>query len=255
MLAVTWNVNSVRARMPRVAELLEVHAPDVLMLQETKAAPDQFPHLDLAAAGYEVADHSGGRWAGVALAATSPLHDVVVGLPGSPVPDQARWIEATVDDVRIVTTYVVNGRRPDHPAFIDKLAFLDAMHDRLAVLRERGPVVLGGDLNIAPADVDVWDPAAFRGSTHVTPDERGRLADMLDLGFVDAVRQLQPDGPAFTWWDYRAGAFHKRQGLRIDLFLVSQDLAPAITRAGIDRAFRKGPKPSDHAPLLLELAR
>lgn len=254
MLAVTWNVNSLRARMPRVQELLEVHRPDVLLLQETKTAPDQFPHLDLAAAGYQVADHSGGRWAGVAIAAVTDVEDVVVGLPGTPVPDQARWVEATVDGVRFVSVYVVNGRAPDDPAFLDKLAFLDAMHDRLAELRAGGPVVLGGDLNIAPADMDVWDPERFRHSTHVTPAERGRLAAMLDLGYVDAVRHLHPDGPAYTWWDYRAGAFHKRQGLRIDLFLVGDDLATGIDRAGIDRGFRKGPKPSDHAPLLLEIA-
>lgn len=255
MLAVTWNVNSLRARMARVTELLEVHRPDVLLLQETKTAPDQFPHLDLAAAGYEVVDHSGGRWAGVAIAATSEPTDVQVGLPGSPVPDQARWVEATVDGVRIVSVYVVNGRHPTDPAFVDKLAFLDAMAARLATLRETGPVLLGGDVNIAPADVDVWNPAAFRGSTHVTPEERERLRTMLDLGYVDVVRRLQPEGPAHTWWDYRGGAFHKGQGLRIDLVLATEDLAAEVTRAGIDRSFRKGPKPSDHAPLLAEFAR
>lgn len=253
MLAVTWNVNSLRARMPRFVELLDTHHPDVVLLQETKAAPEQVPHLELAAAGYQVADHSGGRWEGVAIAATSDLADVVVGLPGSPVPTQARWVEATVAGIRFVSVYVVNGRHPDDPAFLDKLAFLDAMRERLRELRAAGPVVLGGDVNIAPADVDVWNPAAFRDSTHVTPAERGRLAAMLDLGFVDAVRHLQPEGAAYTWWDYRAGAFHKGHGLRIDLFLVSDDLVDGMRTAGIDRGFRKGPKPSDHAPLLLEL--
>ncbi|MBY5161902.1 exodeoxyribonuclease III [Salsipaludibacter albus] len=258
MRVVTWNVNSLRARMPRVDELLAEHAPDVVLLQETKAAPEQFPHLELAAAGYTAVDHSGGRWAGVAVLARSdaPVEaaDAVVGLAGSPVQDQARWVEVVLDGIRFISVYVVNGRHPDDPAFAHKLDFLDAMAARLAEVRQLGPVVLGGDVNIAPADVDVWDPAAFAGGTHVSPQERSRLAAMLDLGYVDAVRHLQPEGQAFTWWDYRAGAFHRGRGLRIDLFLVSDDLVGRIASAGIDRDFRKGAKPSDHAPLLLELA-
>ncbi len=182
-----------------------------------------------------------------------------VGLPGSPVPEEARWVEVVVDGITFVSAYVVNGRHPEDPMFPVKLEFLDRMADRLAALRRAGPVVLGGDLNIAPADVDVYDPAAFVGSTHVTDHERSRLQAILDgepasePAYVDAYRHCHPDEVGFTWWDYRAGNFHRGKGLRIDLFLVSTDLADGIRACAIDRSFRKGPKPSDHAPLLLEL--
>jgi exodeoxyribonuclease-3 len=255
LLVATWNVNSLKMRMPRVLELLDQHGPDVVLLQETKASPEQFPHLELQAAGYAATDHSGGRWAGVAVLTRdrAEVGDAQVGLPRSPVPDEARWIEVVVDGVRFVSVYVVNGRAVDDPMFAVKLDFLEAMRDRLAEVAADSPVVLGGDLNIAPSDDDVWDPARFAGATHVTDDERGRLAGMLATGYVDAFRHLHPDGAGFTWWDYRAGHFHKGYGLRIDLFLVSAGLADGIRSCGIDRDFRKGPKPSDHAPLLLEL--
>ena len=236
-------------------EFLDLHLPSMVLLQETRAAPEQFPHLELAAAGYTAVDHSGGRWAGTAVLVRDghAVGEVQVGLPGSPVPDEARWVEARVDGITVVSTYVVNGRAVDDPMFAVKLAFLDAMADRLATLRAAGPVVVGGDLNIAPTDLDVHDPTRFRGHTHVTDDERGRLAGMVDLGFIDAYRHRHPDEVGFTWWDYRAGSFHRNRGMRIDLFLVSDDLAGRIRRCGVDRNFRKGPKPSDHAPLLLQL--
>lgn len=255
LLLTTWNVNSLRARWPRVEELLDRHRPSVVLLQETKTAPEQFPHLELASAGYTAVDHSRGRWAGTAVLVRDghDVDDVQVGLPGSPVPDEARWVEARVDGLTVVSTYVVNGRAVDDPMFGVKLAFLDAMVSRLAELRAAGPVVLGGDLNVAPSDLDVHDPARFRGRTHVTDDERGRLQGMLETGFVDAYRHLHPDEVGFTWWDYRAGSFHRDRGLRIDLFLVSDDLVDRVRGCGTDRDLRKGPKPSDHAPLLLEL--
>lgn len=254
MKFVTWNVNSLRARMPRVLELLDTHEPDVVALQETKTAPHQFPHLELAAAGYRAVDHSGGRWAGVALLASDD-HDVDeatvrLGLPDSPLPDDARWVEARIDDTTFASAYVVNGRTPTDEMFTVKLAWLDAMAAHLAALAARGPAVVGGDLNIALADRDVWDPAAFAGSTHVTDDERSRLQGILDAGWVDVVRHLQPDGQAFTWWDYRAGAFHRDRGMRIDYVLATPDVAATTTTAGIDRDLRKGPRPSDHAPLM-----
>lgn len=256
MLVTTWNVNSLKARWPRVEEFLDLHLPAVVLLQETKAAPEQFPHLELQASGYTAVDNSGGRWAGTAVLVRDghEVDGVQVGLPGTPVADEARWVEARVDGTTFASVYVVNGRALDDPMFPVKLDFLDAMAARLAELRAAGPVVLGGDINVAPSDLDVYDPAAFEGSTHVTEEERGRLQGMLDLGFVDAYRHLHPDEVGFTWWDYRAGRFHRNLGLRIDLFLVSDDLAGRLVRCGIDRNFRKGPKPSDHAPLLLQLA-
>ncbi len=254
MLLVTWNVNSLRVRLPRVLELLERHQPEVVCLQETKCSTDGFPEAELAAAGYRAVHHSAGRWAGVALLARAPLAlvDPLRGLPGEPDDTEARWCEATVGGVRVVSVYVPNGRALDSHEFPRKLRFLDAMTARAAALSNQ-PLVLAGDMNIAPADLDVYDPAAFAGSTHVTDAERSCLQRLRELGLIDAYRQLHPDEVGYTWWDYRAGHFHRKLGLRIDLALVSQDLATRLRRCGIDRDFRKGQKPSDHAPLLVEL--
>jgi exodeoxyribonuclease-3 len=248
----TWNVNSLKVRMPRVLELLETHRPDLVFLQETKCEAAAFPALELEAAGYRAAHHSAGRWAGVALLAREELGDVTAGLPEEPVIDEARWIEATVGDLRVVSVYVPNGRAPDTPTYADKLRFLDAMAARIRELSS-GPLVVAGDFNVCPTDLDVYDPAAFVGSTHVTPAERERFRALLAAGTVDAFRELHPDENGFTWWDYRQGHFHRKLGLRIDAHLVSRPLADRIQSCGIDRDFRKGPKPSDHAPLLLDL--
>ena len=167
--------------------------------------------------------------------------------------EEARWCEATVEGIRLASVYVPNGRAPDNPEFPRKLAFLDAVAQRVSAVRG-APLIVAGDMNIAPADRDVYDPAAFAGSTHVTPQERGRLQRILDDGLVDAYRALHPDEIQHTWWDYRAGNFHKGLGLRIDLVLVSAELAPRLRSCGIDRDYRKGAKPSDHAPLLVDLA-
>jgi exodeoxyribonuclease-3 len=255
LLIVSWNVASLRARMPRLLELLAQHQPDVVCLQETKCAPENFPGAALEAAGYSVVENSGGQWAGVALLVRSPLTaaDPQVGLRGDPVPSEARWVEATVAGIRMVSTYVPNGRALDSPEFPRKLAFLEAAAMRAAALTG-GPLVIAGDINIAPQDSDVYNPRAFTGSTHVSAQERSALVGLLARGqLVDAYRHLHPDTPQYTWWDYRAGNFHKNLGLRIDLALVSQELAPKLTECGIDRDFRKGPKPSDHAPLLVRL--
>jgi exodeoxyribonuclease-3 len=257
MLLATWNVNSLTARLPRVLELLEKHRPDVLCLQETKVAEAAFPAAALADAGYAAAHLSGGRWAGVAV--LSPLEsapfDVVRGLPGEVQVGEARWVEATVGDLRVASVYVTNGRALDTPTYEEKLTFLDAMRARLAVLAAGDlPVYVAGDFNIAPEDRDVWDPSLFVGTTHTSRPERERLDAILGVGLVDAFRVAQPDVAAFTYWDYRAGMFHKNMGMRIDLALVSSRLGPRVVRCGIDRDLRTGLKPSDHAPLLLELA-
>ncbi len=255
MLVATWNVNSIRARMERLLEFLEVHQPDVLLLQETKVAPEQFPFLELAAAGYAAVEHSTGRWAGVAVLVPDdvPAADVRRGLPGEPVADEARWVEATVRGTRVVSVYVPNGRALHDPTFPDKLRFLDAMRARVAELAGAGPLVVGGDVNVAPDDRDVWDPRRFRGTTHTSPAERRGLAGVVDAGVVDLYRHLEPDAQGFTWWDYRAGSFHKQMGMRIDLLLATPDLAAETRSCGIDRSFRKGPRPSDHAPLLARI--
>lgn len=258
MKVVTWNVNSLRARMPRVLEFLEQHSPDALLLQETKCSPEQFPADELLDAGYEAVHHSGGRWAGVAVLAPKGhgLEEVQSGLPGEARADQARWIEARVGSIglTVASVYVVNGREVGSEPFAEKLQFLEALASRVGGLKgER--LVVGGDFNVAPADLDVWDPAAWEGSTHVTADERDRLAAVEEAGaLVDCFRTLHPDEQGFTWWDYRGGSFHRGMGLRIDLLLASEPLAGEIKACGIDRDFRKGPKPSDHAPLIVELA-
>lgn len=251
MRLVTWNVNSLKARLPRVLELLGALKPDAVCLQETKCEPAAFPVSELADAGYASSHHSGGRWAGVAILARAELgiEDPSAGLPGEAAADEARFCEATVGGLRIASTYVTNGREVDSPWFAEKLQFLDALCERAPALD-----VIAGDFNVAPADEDVYDPAAFEGSTHVTAAERARLRATLDTGMVDAYRALHPAEPQFTWWDYRAGSFHKNLGLRIDLALVRERAAVQLTACGIARDYRKGEKPSDHAPLVVDLA-
>ena len=256
MLLATWNVNSLTARLPRVLEFLAAHRPDVLCLQETKVGEAAFPADALAEAGYTAAHLSGGRWAGVAVLA--PLadapYDVARGLPGEVQVSEARWVEASVGDLRVCSVYVVNGRALDTPQYEEKLVFLDAMRDRLALLAaDEKPVFVAGDFNIAPDDRDVWDPGLFVGTTHTSEPERERLERILATGLVDAFPHVEPEAAQFTYWDYRAGMFHKNLGMRIDLALLSARLAPRVRRCGIARDFRKGLKPSDHAPLLVEL--
>lgn len=257
LITATWNVNSLRARLPRVLEFLEVHRPGLLLLQETKVSPEQYPEDELRAAGYLSCHHSGGQWAGVAILAREDLglEPAAAGLPGEVRADEARWVEAVVPalGLRAASVYVVNGRAVGTDPFEEKLRFLDALADRAEALAG-APLLVGGDFNVAPADVDVYDPAAFAGSTHVTEDERSRLRAIQERGgLADAFRVLEPAAPGFTWWDYRQGHFHRGMGLRIDLLLVSRELAGALRSCGIDRDFRKGAKPSDHAPLLAEL--
>jgi exodeoxyribonuclease-3 len=230
---VTWNVNSLKVRLPRVLEFVEQHRPDVLCLQETKTEDAAFPEAELREAGLYSAHHSAGRWAGVAILATEEPADVAVGLPGEAVEDEARWIEATVHGLRVASAYVPNGRAVDSPSFAEKLQFFEAMRDRAGACD-----VVGGDLNVTRDDRDVYDPGAFAGSTHVTPDERGRLEAILGEGLVDAYRRVHPDEVGFTWWDYRQGHFHRKMGLRIDYVLVAERLAPGLVSCGIDRAYR-----------------
>lgn len=254
MLLTTWNVNSLRARLPRVLELLAKHSPDLVCLQETKTDDAAFPDAELADAGYSAVHHSAGRWNGVAILARRPLvlSELSSGLPGEPRGDQARWVEAGADGLRVASVYVPNGRAVGTEEFELKLAFLEAARERAAQLAA-GPAVICGDMNVCRTDLDVYDPAAFAGSTHVTPEERERLEAIIGAGFADAFRELHHDEPGFTWWDYRAGHFHKRLGLRIDYALLSAELRAGLRSCGIDRDMRKGPKPSDHAPLLTEI--
>ncbi|MFE0155910.1 exodeoxyribonuclease III [Nonomuraea sp. NPDC059007] len=256
MRVATWNVNSVKQRLPRLLPWLDQRRPDVVCLQETKLADQAFAALlgeELAARGYEVAAHGEPRWNGVAILSRAGLDDVVTGLAGAPgFPHQeARAVAATCGGVRVHSVYVPNGRTPDDDHYRYKLEWLAALREVVRL----GPVeaMVCGDVNIAPADADVFDPAAYEGQTHVTPPERAALADLRKLGLHDVVRERWPEERVFTYWDYRAGMFHKDLGMRIDLVLASDPVAGRVQAAWVDRHARKGTGPSDHAPVIVDL--
>jgi exodeoxyribonuclease-3 len=252
----TWNVNSVKQRLPRLLPWLDERQPDVVCLQETKLADDAFAELfgeELATRGFEVATHGEAAWNGVAILSRAGLEDVERGLPGAPgFPNpEARAVSATCDGIRVVSVYVPNGREPDSEHYHYKLAWLAALRDRVAA----GPkaTVVCGDMNIAPTDEDVFDPDAYIGQTHVTPPERKALAELQKLGLHDVVRDRWPDERVFTYWDYRAGMFHQDLGMRIDLVLAGAPVAARVKAAWVDRKARKGTGPSDHAPVIIDL--
>jgi exodeoxyribonuclease-3 len=250
----TWNVNSVTARLPRLVDWLAGTGPDVVCLQETKTA--KFPAEEVERLGYSVAAHGDGRWNGVAVLSRVGLEDVATGFPGEPgFPEaETRAIRATCAGVRVWSVYVPNGRVVDSEHYGYKLAWLDALRGALATeLTAHQKLVVCGDFNVAPTDADVFDPAAFIGSTHVTEAERNELAALRDLGLVDVVpRPLKGRNP-FTYWDYRAGMFHQDMGMRIDLVYATPEVAETVSDAYIDREARKGKGPSDHAPIVVDL--
>lgn len=255
MRLATWNVNSLVARLPRLLAWLEQVRPDVVCLQETKVAETAFPTLELAALGYETASHGAGRWNGVALLSRVGFEDIRRGFAEEPPFEQveARSINALCGGVRVWSLYVPNGRSLDSPHYEYKLRWLAALR---AVLHEEHAedkhVAVCGDFNIAPSDDDVWDPGQFVGSTHVSAAEREAFRSLLEIGFTD-VQPRALKGRPFTYWDYRAGMFHKGEGMRIDLVLLSAALAPRLGDAYIDRDARKGTAPSDHASVVVDL--
>jgi exodeoxyribonuclease III len=256
MRIATWNVNSVKQRVPRLLPWLDERRPDVVCLQETKLADEAFAALlgdELAQRGYEVAAHGEPAWNGVAILSRVGIDDVVAGLdgaPGFPHPE-ARAIAATCDGIRVVSVYVPNGRVPDSEHYHYKLAWLQSL--RAAVAADPDTTVVCGDMNIAPTDDDVFDPDAYVGQTHVTPPERAALADLEAVGLRDVVRERWPNERVFTYWDYRAGMFHQDLGMRIDLVLAGASVADRVRAAWIDRHARKGKGPSDHAPVIVDL--
>ncbi len=255
MRIATWNVNSLAARMPRVIEWLTETRPDVLCLQETKISDAAFARDEFSALGYDVATHGIGQWNGVAVVSSVGLEDVSRGFVGEPgFPEvEARAVAATCGGVRVWSLYVPNGRALDSPHLTYKLAWLTALRGALeADLAGGRATAVCGDFNIAPGDDDVWDPAAFVDSTHVSPHERAALTRLIDLGLHD-VRPRAIKGAPFTYWDYRAGNFHKGMGMRIDLVLLGNGLATRIKDAYIDRDARKGKLPSDHAPVVVDV--
>jgi exodeoxyribonuclease III len=254
---VTWNVNSVKQRVPRLLPWLDQRQPDVLCLQEVKLSDDAFLDLlgaDLDKRGYQIAVHGQAQWNGVAILSKAGLDDVVKGLPDGPgFPHQeARAIAATCGGIRVHTVYVPNGRSPGSDHYAYKLDWLAALERDVS--NGPGETLVCGDMNIAPADADVFDPAAYVGQTHVTEPERAALASLESAaGLHDLVRERWPDRRVFSYWDYRAGMFHQDLGMRIDLVLATAPVASRVRAAWIDRHARKGTGPSDHAPVIVDL--
>jgi len=252
----TWNVNSIKQRMPRFLPWLDERSPDVVCLQETKLADDAFADLlgdALSERGYEVAAHGERAWNGVAILSRAGLDDVVAGLdgaPGFPHPE-ARAVAATCGGIRVVSVYVPNGRTSGSDHYQYKLAWMASLRDAVAAGPEA--TVVCGDMNIAPADADVFDPDAYAGQTHVTPPEREALGELTKLGLHDVVRDRWPNERVFTYWDYRAGMFHQDLGMRIDLVLAGAPVAERVKAAWVDRQARKGTGPSDHAPVIIDI--
>lgn len=255
MRIATWNVNSLKARMPRVEGWLAYADADVVCLQETKLADAAFPHMAFAALGYESAHHGDGQWNGVAILSRVGIDDVVHGFADGIDPDSdTRLITARCGGVQVTSVYVPNGRAVDDPHYQYKLGWLARLRQHLdATTTPQDLVAVCGDFNIAPDDRDVWDPARFVGSTHVTEPERRALRDLEGWGLVDAFRARYPDDRLYSYWDYRAGDFHEHRGMRIDLLLLSDPLAATLRWALVDRTARKGKLPSDHAPVWVDV--
>jgi len=252
----TWNVNSIKQRIPRLLPWLDQRRPDVVCLQETKIADDAFVELlggELAQRGYVAAVHGEATWNGVAILSRLGLDEVAVGVPGAPgfPKPEARAVTAHCGGIRVVSVYVPNGRVPGSEHYRYKLAWLASLREMVAT--DPTATVVCGDMNIAPTDEDVFDPDAYVGQTHVTVPERAALAQLQDLGLHDVVRERWPNERVFTYWDYRAGMFHQDLGMRIDLVLAGESVAGRVRAAWVDRQARKGSGPSDHAPVIVDL--
>ncbi|WP_221936705.1 exodeoxyribonuclease III [Skermania sp. ID1734] len=256
MRVATWNVNSAKQRLPRLLDWLDQRQPDVVCLQEIKLTNDAFANVlgpEFTDRGYEIAVNGEAQWNGVAILSRVGLDDVVVGIPGGPGFPQveSRAISADCNGIRVHSLYVPNGRVPNSEHYHYKLAWLEALRAQVAA----GPdeVLVCGDMNIAPTDADVFDPAAYIGQTHVTAPERAALARLQELGLRDVIRDRWPNETVFSYWDYRAGMFHKNLGMRIDLILAGTPVAARVQAAWVDRLARKGTGPSDHAPVMVDL--
>jgi exodeoxyribonuclease-3 len=268
----TWNVNSLKARLDKVGWWLERAAPDVLLMQETKLSDVDAPSMQFGLWGYELLHHGEGRWNGVAIASRTEATDVITNFGDGPVRDsgpgatsaaeedfnpldEARMLSAVVDGIRFACLYGPNGRVVGSPFYEGKLRWFERLRRWLDEVPKAGqPLVLGGDLNIAPAPIDVWDEEAVHGGTHVSEPEREAFRSLLSWGLEDAYRSKRPEPDRFSWWDYRAGNFHRNEGMRIDHLLVTRPVEKRVVAAEIDREARKGtPIPSDHAPLSIDL--
>jgi exodeoxyribonuclease-3 len=251
----TWNVNSLGVRQPQLLDWLAANPVDALVLQETKLTDDKFPAAEIEAAGWQVAWFGQKTYNGVALLSRAGAPTAVVkNIPGF-ADEQARVIAGTVDGVRVIGAYFPNGQAPDSEKFTYKMAWLQALRDWVrSELAAHARLVLMGDFNIAPEDRDVHDPVLWAGQTHCTPQEREHFRELIALGLVDAFRLFEQPPKSWSWWDYRNLAFRKNQGLRIDHILVSEALKPTVSACTIDKLPRKNERPSDHAPVVVELS-
>ena len=249
MKVATWNVNSLQARWARVQQWIIEHQPDVLLVQETKMSDEKFPHAACAELGYEAAHHGQGQWNGVAILSRVGLSGVQRGFGDADA--EARFIAADCAGVRVHSCYVPNGRSLQDPHYVYKLAWLGTLREQLSAVT--GARIVGGDFNVAPTDLDCYDPAAFVGATHVSDPERAALSALEATGLVDITRRLHPTKTIYSWWDYRNGSFHRGWGLRIDLLYLDESLVARARASYVDREARKGEKPSDHAPVVVEL--
>jgi exodeoxyribonuclease-3 len=253
----TFNVNSIKARLKFVLHWLEARQPDVACLQELKVTGEQFPHEAMKALGYHAYVHGQKQWNGVAVLSRAPAEVVQVGLPGAEALG-ARLLTVALGDLTVTSVYVPNGKTVEHDDFAGKLSFLEALAAHVSSdIATRAQAIVAGDFNIAPADVDSFDPVALRGAIFHTDAERSLLGRLFAAGLHDLYRERNPDGRMFSWWDYRAGCFHKNQGLRIDLVLATAAVLARTGEVAIDRDYRKkkdGELPSDHAPVMIELA-
>lgn len=259
MKIATWNVNSIKARLPRVLEWLSAEAPEVVCLQETKVTDDNFPRLEIESLGYNLAVHGQKTYNGVAILSKYPLEDVTPGLPGDDSDEQARYVEAWIDagdeGVRVASIYLPNGNPTDTPKFPYKLSWMDRLVAHASVaLQAEEPLVLAGDYNIIPAGGDCYDAAVWEGDALTRAESRGRFREMLNLGFTEAWRTLHSEIYTYTFWDYQAGAWQKDNGVRIDHLLLSPQATDRLVSCEIDKKPRGKAKASDHTPIWVELA-
>lgn len=255
----TWNINSIRPRMPHLLAFLDAEQPDIVLLQETKVEDDKFPGMEIEERGYNLALHGQKTYNGVAILSKFPLDDITRGLPGDTADEQARYIEAVASlpggkAMRVASVYVPNGQSPDSEKFPYKLRFLERLTDHAReLLKYEEVLILGGDYNVAPATIDVYDPKGLEGTTCFHPEERKRFHTLLNLGLYDAWRSLNPEAHAYSWWDYRGGGFQHDKGMRIDHLLASPEALDCMAVCTMQRAERAKENPSDHIPVMCAL--
>lgn len=254
MKIATWNINSIRTRLGHVESWLKTNQPDVLLLQEIKAMEATFPFEPLEDLGYNIAIYGQKSYNGVAILSKRPLEDITMGIPENEADEAARYIEAVTGNVRVVSVYVPNGEDLGSAKYLYKLEFLSHLKNHLQkLLSYNEKLVVGGDYNIAPGDLDLYNPDTYHDHIFATPQERSAFREILNLGMVDAYRTLHPAAPGYTWWDYRQGSWPKNEGIRIDHLLLSPQAADVLKECFVDTSPRGLERPSDHAPLICTL--